>query len=157
MTKIATLDQFDLSILDLLQDDSGQAHAAIGEVVNLSGSAVRRRIGVMRKAGVIEREVAIVGFAALGPRVRVLVSVRFERESQTIYNAFRVQMRAQSWVTHCFSTAGESDFVLIVEVPSVAAYEEWGEHILMSNSDIKRYDSTVIWSTVKEITRRARF
>jgi Lrp/AsnC family transcriptional regulator, leucine-responsive regulatory protein len=157
MTKFAELDRFDHAILDVLQDDSSQAHAAIGAAVNLSGSAVRRRIAAMKGSGVIERERALVAFDALGPRLRLLVNVRFEHERPDIYNAFREAMRAEPWVTHCFSTAGVSDFMLIVEAPDVAAYEDWGERVLMSNIHIKRYDSTVVWSTVKESTRRVCF
>lgn len=157
MTKFATIDKFDLAILDILQDDSDQPHAAIGEAVNLSGSAVRRRIAAMKESGIIEHERALVAFEALGPRVRLLVSVSFERESPGIYEGFRAAVRAEPWVTHCFSTAGAADFVLIVEAPNVAAYESWGERVLMSNPHIKRYESTVVWSTVKETTRRVSF
>lgn len=157
MTKFAALDAFDLAILDVLQEASAQPHAAIGKMVNLSGSAVRRRIAAMKEAGVIAHERALVAFDALGPRVRLLVSVSFERESPAIYDAFRNAMRAEPWVTHCFSTAGAADFVLIVEAPDVTAYEAWGERILMRDANIKRYESTVVWSTVKETTRRVCF
>jgi Lrp/AsnC family transcriptional regulator, leucine-responsive regulatory protein len=153
----ANLDPFDLAILDAIQDDSSLPHATIGARVNLSGSAVRRRIAVMKRAGVIERERALLAFDALGPRVRLLVSVVFDRESPAIYDGFRAAMIAEPWVTHCFSTAGTTDFMLIVEAPSVSDYERWGERVLMSNTDIKRYESTVVWSTVKEVTRRVRF
>jgi Lrp/AsnC family transcriptional regulator, leucine-responsive regulatory protein len=157
MTKFAALDAFDFAILDILQDDCAQPHAVIGDTVNLSGSAVRRRIAAMKAAGVITHERALVAFDALGPRVRLLVSVSFERESPAIYEAFRKAMRAEPWVTHCFSTAGAADFMLIVEAPDVAAYEAWGERVLMRDANIKRYESTVVWSTVKETTRRVRF
>jgi Lrp/AsnC family transcriptional regulator, leucine-responsive regulatory protein len=157
MPNFANLDSFDLAILDALQHDASQSHASIGALVNLSASAVRRRIGVMKQAGVIEREQALVAFDALGPRVRLLVSVSFDRESPAIYAQFRKAMIDEPWVTHCFSTAGATDFVLIVEAPSVSDYESWGERVLMSNTDIKRYESKVVWSTVKEVTRRVRF
>jgi Lrp/AsnC family transcriptional regulator, leucine-responsive regulatory protein len=148
------LDSLDRRILDFLQTDCTRSHAAIGDDVGLSGSAVRRRIDAMRKAGVIAREVAILGDAAVEGGITVIVTVSFERESRETYDAFRAAMRNEECVLQCYATAGQFDFVLVVVAKSPAEYEAWGERTLMSNPAVRRYDSFVVWSTVKFTTRR---
>jgi Lrp/AsnC family transcriptional regulator, leucine-responsive regulatory protein len=156
LTMPIALDQFDYDLLDLLQSDCQLTHSALGEKVNLSASAVRRRIERMRAEGVIEREVAVLG-AALRQGITVIVSLTFAQESPAIYDEFRRRMLALSEVTQCYSVAGSIDFFLIVAAKNPASYEQWGEQHLMSDSNIKRYESHVVWSEVKFTLRRPRF
>lgn len=148
-----TLDPFDKAILDILQDDCTLAHATIGDRVGLSGSAVRRRIMALRKSGAIAQEIAILGATAQPSGIRVVVAVTFAQETLAAVNAFRAAMRRDPQVLQCYATAGQFDFVLVVAAESPAAYEMWGERVLMSNKLLKRYDSFVVWSTVKFTTK----
>jgi Lrp/AsnC family transcriptional regulator, leucine-responsive regulatory protein len=148
------LDEFDLAILDALQSDCTQPHATLGERVGLSGSAVRRRIARMRKAGVIAHEVAILGAAVQPAGVTIIVTVTFAQETPAAVRAFRETMQRDPRVLQCYATAGQFDFILLVAAQSPADYEAWGERVLMSNAMLKRYDSFVVWSTVKFTTKR---
>ncbi len=147
------LDDFDRALLEHLQKDATLTHAQLGERVHLSASSVRRRIDQLHAQGAIERIVALVG-PALHTGVTVIVTVSFAHETPEIYRDFRTQMRADSRVLQCYSVAGSEDFVLIVIANSPADYEQWGERELMSNVNIRRYSSQVVWSTVKFSTAR---
>lgn len=148
------LDPFDRRILDILQTDCTRAHSAIGEEVGLSGSAVRRRIAALRASGVIAREVAILGDSPGAAGITVIVTVTFERETRASYDAFRASMQREARVLQCYATAGQFDFILVVAAENPADYEAWGERVLMSNEALRRYDSFVVWSTVKSTTKR---
>ncbi|MBY0423345.1 MAG: Lrp/AsnC family transcriptional regulator [Parvularculaceae bacterium] len=148
------MDIFDAKILDLLQTDCTLPHAAIGERVGLSGSAVRRRIQALRKQGVIAREVAILSEKAAPRGVAVLALMSFTRESVPAYEAFRKAMRADPCVLQCHATSGPVDFALLVVVEDPAAYEAWGERVLAAHPELRRFDSHVVWSTVKFTTKR---
>lgn len=149
------MDSFDRAILDVVQDDSSLTHADIGDIVGLSGSAVRRRIQALKAQGVIAREVALLGPEAKAGGITVIVTVAFEKESKPAYDAFRATMLAEPCVLQCYATAGQFDFVLVVAAASPGEYETWGERVLMSNAALRRYDSYVVWSTVKFTTKRA--
>ena len=151
------IDAYDQAILDLMQTDCTLSHATIGERVGLSGSAVRRRISTLRKTGVISQEVAIVNAESRIAGITVIVTVAFAQETQASVDAFRAAMRREPNVMQCYATAGQFDFILVVAAESPAHYEEWGERTLMSNSMLKRYDSFVVWSTVKFTTKRPQF
>lgn len=149
------IDRLDARILDMLQTDCTLAHARIGEKVGLSGSAVRRRIARLRKSGVIAREIAILSDAAVKGGVTIVVTMAFGQESPSVYAAFKKAMRADPAVLQCYSTSGQFDFVLMVTASSPEDYEDWGQAVLGAHPAIKRFDSFVVWSTVKHTTRRA--
>ena len=150
------LDSFDHELLELLQQDTRLSHAALGERVHLSASAVRRRIERMRAEGVIAREVAILGKDVM-PGITVIAMVSFAQESLEIYAEFRRRMSASPEVLQCYSVAGGVDFIVIVAAKSPPDYERWAETMLMADSNIRRYDSHVVWSEVKFTTRRPNF
>jgi Lrp/AsnC family transcriptional regulator, leucine-responsive regulatory protein len=146
------LDAIDRQLLDLMQDSTRLTPSHLAERVNLSESAVRRRIEILRRRGVIAGEVAILAPAHIGG-VQVIVSVSFERESPESYERFRQRMRDLPEVMQCYSVAGAIDFVLIVRANDLQSFEAWGERELMQRPEIRRYDSQVVWSTVKFTTK----
>jgi Lrp/AsnC family transcriptional regulator, leucine-responsive regulatory protein len=148
------LDAIDRQLLDLMQDSARLTPAYLAERVNLSESAVRRRVEILRSRGVIACEVAILAPELIGG-VHLIVSVSFERESPEIYERFRQRMRALPEVMQCYSVAGAIDFVLIVRAKDLQSFEAWGERELMQRPEIRRYDSQVVWSTVKFTTKCA--
>lgn len=144
------LDDHDRSILELVQRNNQLTHAAIAEAVCLSASAVRRRLRALRESGVIQSDVSIVD--PDGRVIQIVVLVRFQREGVDRYRDFKERMLASPEVSQCYSVAGDVDFVLVVNAPDLAAYEAWGERVLMKDPDIRRYDSLVVYSRAKFTT-----
>ncbi|MEZ5958439.1 MAG: Lrp/AsnC family transcriptional regulator [Hyphomonadaceae bacterium] len=141
------LDDFDRAILQIVQRDNLMSHAAIGERVGLSASAVRRRLGAMREDKVIARDVALVDADRFG--VTLVVTVTFAVETPEIYAAFEAQVQALTQVRQCYHVAGSADYILIVLAPSLQFYENWSMEQFMGNNAIRRYDSVVAWSCKK--------
>lgn len=148
MATLVELDRKDRELLSLLQRDCRQSQAALAAQLNLSESSVRRRIDVLRANGVIAREVALLAPERV-PGITVIVQVMFERESLEATTRFRQRMRALAEVQQCYSVSGAVDFVLLVRAADLASYEQWGQRELMADPAIRRYDSLVVWSTVK--------
>ncbi len=145
--KTSDLDDFDRAILQIVQRDNLVSHAAIGERVGLSASAVRRRLGAMREDKIIARDVALLDADRFG--VTLIVSVTFAVETPEIYAEFEAQVQALSQVRQCYHVAGSADYILIVQAPSLQFYETWSMEQFMSNGAIRRYDSVVAWSCKK--------
>ncbi len=143
------LDVTDRRLLRALQRDARQTHEQLGRAVHLSASSVRRRLTALRAAGVIRAEVALLGDQAFGKSITVIALVAFERESTRTYRDFRRRMLADAAVLQCHSISGEYDFVLTVAARDPAHYESWSQRVLLGDGNIARYDSFVVWSTVK--------
>jgi Lrp/AsnC family transcriptional regulator, leucine-responsive regulatory protein len=143
------LDKFDRQILVRYQQDTRTPAQSIGEAIGLSATAVQRRIKRLRELGVITAEIAQIDPARLGLPVTVIVHVDIERETLAYVDAFKTTMRARAEVQQCWYTAGLTDFILVVRVASMAAYEQFTREVLVSMDNVARFTSYVALSEVK--------
>ncbi len=141
------LDGFDRAILEIVQQDNQLTHSQIGERVGLSNSAVRRRLNLLRDAGVIARDVSILNADQFG--VTLIVSVTFAEDSPQAYSDFDAKMVANPHVKQVYHVSGTTDYVLIVQGPSLSWYEEWAKQTLMGDSNLRRHDTSVVYSCKK--------
>lgn len=148
MTTPLLLDAFDHRLLELLQADAGRTLTALGEAVGLSPSAVQRRIKRYRETGLL-RQVAVLDADAFPAVVLAAVWVTMERESVRQLNAFYARMRATPEVQQCYQLAGEWDYLVIMATTSMAAYRETAEKLFKSDGNIKRYETRLVFDTVK--------
>lgn len=143
------LDDFDRTILSLYQHDTKMAAQTIGQEVGLSTAAVQRRIKRMRGAGVIRAEIAHVDAAQVGLPVSVIVHVDIERETLQHIDAFKALMRKRAEVQQCWYTTGLTDFILVVHVASMGAYEQFTRDVLVSHDNVAKFTSYVALGEVK--------
>jgi Lrp/AsnC family transcriptional regulator, leucine-responsive regulatory protein len=147
--KSIELDALDRAILTHYQADTKIAAAVIGERIGLSAAAVQRRIKRMRETGVIQAELALIDPAAVGFPVTVIVHVDIERETIAHIDRFKALMKKRAEVQQCWYTTGQTDFVLVVRVASMAAYEAFTRESLVSIDNVARFTSFVVLSEVK--------
>jgi DNA-binding Lrp family transcriptional regulator len=146
---LVTLDDFDRKILGILQKNNLTPQRMIGEAVNLSAPAVQRRIKKMTEAGIITANVAVVDPAALGHPITIFVEVEVISEtSDRIENAKRA-FAASPEIQQCFYVTGETDFVLVVVVPSMAEYEALTRRLFFGNNNVKRFRTFVAMDRIK--------
>ena len=142
------LDEFDHRLLELLQRDAGVTLTALGDAVGLSASAVQRRIGRYRRSGLL-REVAVLDPGALPATTLATVWVTMERDTLRLHTAFRTRMRAAPEVQQCYALAGEWDYLVILVAGSVAHYREIAERLFVDEGVVKRYETRLVFDTVK--------
>ena len=145
------MDEFDRRLLDLVQRDNRRTHENLGEELGLSPSAVRRRLKKLREDGIIVRDVSLLDPTKLGETVIILV--RMAVESPQTYAALGERMTSCPEVLQCYTTTGETDFVIIAHFPTLANYDAWAKDKLMSDEAIARYTTLVSSSRVKYETR----
>ncbi|WP_425468630.1 Lrp/AsnC family transcriptional regulator [Pigmentiphaga aceris] len=144
-----TLDRFDLAILDILQRDNTTWQRAIGEAVNLSAPAVQRRIKRMEESGVIRANVALVDPNLLGQSITVLVEVEIISETADLIDAAKREFAATPEVQQCYYITGQADFMLVVIVPSMAAYEALTKRLFFQNNNVRKFRSSIAMDRVK--------
>ena len=143
------LDAFDVKLLTLVQEDCRQTSEALADKVGLSPTACQRRLKRLREAGVIRREIAVLDPDRLGGRLTVIVEVVLERGRPDIIDDFKRRMRALPEVQQCYYVTGNSDFVLIVVVDDMKAYEAFTQRVLFASKAIQKFQTTVVMDTVK--------
>jgi DNA-binding Lrp family transcriptional regulator len=149
MAEHADLDSFDRAILAILQKDAGTPQRTIGEAVNLSAPAVQRRIKRLQETGVIQANVAVVDPTKLGRAITVLVEIEMASELASEVDAAKRAFAAAAEVQQCYYVTGEFDFLLVVLVSDMAAYEALTRKLFFGNNNVKRFRSLVAMDRVK--------
>lgn len=143
------LDAFDLAILRILQADNATPQRAIGEAVNLSAPAVQRRIRRLEEMGVIQANVAVVDPAKVGHPITIFVEVEIISETAELLDAAKREFASVPEVQQCYYVTGEVDFMLVVVVPTMEAYEAFTRRMFFGNNNVKRFRTFVAMDRVK--------
>ena len=138
------LDDFDRNILAIIQKDAKTPQRQISEAVNLSPSAVNRRIAAMEKASVILRHSAVADPAKLGRPITIIVEVSVENERVVQLDAVRKRFTDCAAVQQVYYVTGEVDFVLIMTVVDMAEYEALTRALFFAEGNVKRFRTLVV-------------
>lgn len=143
------LDVFDYRILERWQADTRVPAKAIADAVGLSAAAVQRRLKRLREIGVIRRETAELDPRRLGLPVTCIVGVDLERERAADLDHFQRKMRASPEVQQCYYVTGQNDFVLIVLVADMEAYDAFTRRALLDDPNVRSFTTHVALERVK--------
>ena len=112
------LDEVDHQLLVLLTENSRRTLAELAAKVNLSPSAVKRRVDRLERSGVITGYTAVVDHAKAGRPIEAFTEVRF-RGSEDLH---QIQATAAELpdVQAVFTTAGDPDALVWLRVSDVA-------------------------------------
>jgi DNA-binding Lrp family transcriptional regulator len=145
----AELDALDRRILDRYRRDTRRTAESIGKEVGLSTAAVHRRLQRLRASGVIEAEIARVNPQALGWPLTCIVAVDIDRESHAEVERFAARMQRCANVQQCAYVTGEADFILVVAVADMTAYEAFTREYLTSDPNVRSFTTYVVMKRVK--------
>lgn len=96
----------------------------LAEEVNLSPSAVNRRIAALEAAGVIKENVSIVDPASVGRPITVLVEVKLESERLDLLDQIKKRFVTCPQVQQVYYVTGDFDFLLVLNVRDMGEYEQ---------------------------------
>jgi len=118
------LDVYDRKLLTLLQKNNRMSQRQLAEEVNLSPSAVNRRIAALEAAGVIKENVSIVDPASVGRPITVLVEVKLENERLDLLDQIKKRFVTCPQVQQVYYVTGDFDFLLVLNVSDMGEYEQ---------------------------------
>lgn len=144
-----TLDEFDKSILRQLQQNNKITSEELGELVNLSTSAVQRRLKRLREEKIILSDISIISPVAVGISITCVVDVVLHEGSSKAIDKFKNSMQNCIEVSHCYYVTGSYDFVLIVNTKDMSHFEEFSKIHLMDNPNLKHFYTHVVMDKVK--------
>ncbi len=124
------IDEIDCKILNLLQRDANLSTAEIAEKVGLSTTPCWRRIQNLEKAGVIEKQVALLNRAKLNVGVDVFVAIKTGNHSAKWLKEFAAAVESFPEVMEFYRMSGEIDYLMRVVVPDIAAYDRFYKRLI---------------------------
>lgn len=120
-----SLDPTDLRILRILQEDADISNVALADRVGLSPSPCLARVRALRRNGILDRQVALVDAASVGLSINVFIQVTLERQVEDALARFEARMARFDEVMECYLMTGDSDYLLRLVLPDMAALEHF--------------------------------
>ncbi|WP_137938239.1 Lrp/AsnC family transcriptional regulator [Chitinivorax sp. B] len=152
MMSKTTLDNYDLQLLTLLQENGRLTQYELAQHVALSPSACYRRVQRLRELEVIQRDVVLINPDEVGQKMRMVLQVSLAHEQTHLQQHFHRVVRESPEVLECYNVTGSADYVLIVSVPDMAAFNIFSQRVLLSNANIREFETMVVISTIKYST-----
>lgn len=136
-TPAPALDAIDLRLLAELQRDASRSNQELAEAVHISPATSLRRVRRLVDAGVIERTVAVLSPDALGHGLTAIVELTLDHQAAEKLAGFEARAVADAGVQQCYRTHGGPDFVLIVQVADMAAYQALAQRLFNADTNVR--------------------
>lgn len=119
------MDQIDRRILHRLERDGRISNADLANHVGLSPSACLRRVQELERSGLIKGYRAVLDRSRLGGEITAFVMVGLSAHLAKDAKAFEQAMAAADEVRECHNITGSVEYLLRVEVESLARYKKF--------------------------------
>ncbi len=117
------LDRIDRAILAELARNGRVSHAELSTRVGLSPTACARRQKALEDAGIITGYQAVLGLGRLGYGTTVIVRITLDSQAEEALDVFEKAIVACPSVARCFLMSGSDDYIIAVNVRSIADFE----------------------------------
>lgn len=143
------LDATDLRILAELQAHGALSNVELARRVHLSPSPCLARVKALEHNGVIDRYVALANAAALGLGLNVFISISLKEQSKAALAEFEQRIAEHDEVMECYLMTGDSDYLMRVALPDIAALEKFILEQLTPSPGIEKIRSSFALKQVR--------
>ena len=146
------MDTIDLKILKHLQDNARITNADLADKVGLSPAPCLRRVRALEKRGVIRKYATLLDAGAINMGVTVFVQITLDLQVENRLELFEKAVTRRPEVLECYLMTGDSDYLLRIVVPDVAAYEQFLKQSLTRIEGVAGIKSSFALKQVKYST-----
>ena len=143
------IDRLDRKILAILQQDNRIANVDLAAEVGLSPPACLKRVKRLRDENVIVGDVSLINPDLAGNKLTLIVSIEMERDRADIYKHLREALAKAPEVTQCYQISGNYDFMLIISVKDIHAYESFVDRVIHKDLNIRKFHTSIALRTEK--------
>lgn len=135
------LDALDWQLLTLMQTDAALSNQALAERVHVSAATALRRVKRLREAGLINAQVALLNEDAVakvqGHDLTAIAEVVLDRQGAEYLDAFEHRAIQDAAVQQCYRVTPGPDFVLIIRVPDMPAYQQLAQRLFTQDANVR--------------------
>ena len=147
------MDDFDLKLLNALQQDGRLTNLELADRIGLSASQCSRRRTALEESGVIEGYHAALANQAVGLDVLVFIQVSLATQSPDSAQAFGNLIRGLDEVQEAYSLTGEADYLVKLVVPDLKTLSRILNEVFLPHRSVGHVRSSVVLDRVKQTTR----
>lgn len=145
------LDEIDRKILALLQEDASLTVSEMSDRLGLSRTPVWQRIQKLQDAGVIRKRVAVLDQSKLNLGVTAFVQIKTSQHNMAWLETFSRAVDAIEEVVEFYRMSGETDYLLRIVVPDLAAYDRVYKRLIEA-AELSDVSSSFALETIKRTT-----
>ncbi|WP_017757184.1 Lrp/AsnC family transcriptional regulator [Pseudacidovorax intermedius] len=131
------LDAIDRRLLEAVQRDASRTNQQLAADLHLSPPTCLRRVQRLRQSGLIAREVALLDVDRLGATLTAIVEISLDRQDEQSLTAFEARVAPDEAVQQCYRVSPGPDFVLIVTVRDMPAYQALAQRLFTSDANVR--------------------
>ncbi|MDP3558844.1 MAG: Lrp/AsnC family transcriptional regulator [Legionellaceae bacterium] len=143
------LDKIDKKILNLLQKNNQLTNLELAALVNISPPPCLRRVRRLRELGIIVQDVSLVDPFKINQNLIVAIHVSLEKQSEELLAHFEQKMQEYPEIKQCYFISGEVDYLLMVHVADIVAYDEFIRRVLVNYQNVKCFKSSFCLTRIK--------
>lgn len=147
------MDEFDIKLLEALQQDGRLTNNELAERIGLSASQCSRRRATLEESGVIASYHAVLSAEAVGLDVLVFIQVGLATQSADSGEAFVKLISGIEEVQEAFSLTGDADFLVKLVVPDLKVLSRILNEVLLPHRSVAHVHSYVVLERVKQTTQ----
>ena len=147
------LDELDHRLLAVLQTDASLTNLELAARVHTSPPTCLRRVRRLRELGIIERQVALVSAAALGPRLTAIVEITLDNQAEERQAAFSARVDDDPAVLQSYRVSPGPDHVLVIQVADMARYQALAQRLFGPGSNVRNVRTYFVVARTKFETR----
>lgn len=148
-----SLDETDLSLLELIQQDGRISNTKIAEKLSLSEAPCWRRRKRLEESGLVESYQANLNRELLGFGVMALVQISFADPTDEAPVLFEERIQEIPEILSCYNVTGETDYLLQVVAKDLAFYELFLRTVLRKLPGVRSIQTSICLREVKNSKR----
>jgi len=143
------LDDYDLNILDELQNRGRQSNADLAEKVHLSASQCLRRVRRLEEQEVIRSYAALLNPEALGLGIQAFIHITLEKHDEDPAKVFSEEIKDWEEVLACWAITGDTDYLMHVVAPNLKIFSELVLKRLLAQPMVASVKSSILLEELK--------
>jgi DNA-binding Lrp family transcriptional regulator len=147
------MDDFDVKLLNALQDDGRLTNYDLAERVGLSASQCSRRRSALEDDGVIGSYHAALSPQALGLDVIAFVQVTLATHSPDNSKRFAKLIDGLEEVQEAYSLTGEADYLVKIAVSDLKALSHVLNDVFLPHESVAHLRSSIVLDRLKQTMR----
>jgi DNA-binding Lrp family transcriptional regulator len=147
------MDEFDLKLLQALQEEGRLTNNELGDRVGLSASQCSRRRSALEQAGIIEGYRAALSSEALGLSILAFVHVTLAAHSPDNARRFQELVARTEEVQEAYSLTGDADYLVKIAVPDLRALSRILSEVFLAHGSVAHVHSAIALDRLKKIAR----
>ncbi len=145
---IEGLDKLDYAILHELKENARASYSEIGEKVGLSRVAVKNRIEILEKNGIIRGYKIIIDETKVPTGISFILDVETDPEA---YSDVVAALARDSFLRQIYSTTGACRIHCVGFAPNHRTLDHHVNHLFRSTKGIRKLSWHMLLSTLKDV------